>query len=181
MSDTIVVLTGRRGIGKSTVCRKTVALAQAEGHTCRGIVTLSHPDDARDLLDLDSGDTRRLTLQPDTSPAVIQGRFRFDPQTLAWANVVLTRATPCHLLVVDELGPLELEQEKGLLRAFDVLSRRDFAMALVVIRPELVIKTQLRMPMSATTVLTVTAEGRDNLPAVLLEMLEMELGELLET
>jgi nucleoside-triphosphatase THEP1 len=88
----------------------------------------------------------------------------------------LARATPCHLLVVDELGPLEIEREEGLLKAFDVLRRGDFALALVVIRPELVVKAQLRLPVSATTVLTVTPDDRDNLPATFLEMLETRLG-----
>lgn len=176
MSASTIILSGERGVGKSTVCRETIALAQARGYTCGGLLTLSHPDDTLDLLDVDSGDERRLTLEPGVNPATIQGRFRFDPQTLAWGNGLLARATPCHLLVVDELGPLEIEREEGLLKAFDVLRRGDFALALVVIRPELVVKAQLRLPVSATTVLTVTPDDRDNLPATFLEMLETRLG-----
>jgi len=170
----IIILTGERGAGKSTVCRKTIALAQAKGYTYGGILTLSRPNGALDVLDLRSGYVRRLTLESDVSPAVIQGRFRFNPETLAWGNDALAHATPCHLLVVDELGPLEIEQGGGWLKAFDVLRSTDFVLALVVVRPELIVQAQLKLPASAVAVITVTPQDRDGLPDVLLEMLEIE-------
>jgi nucleoside-triphosphatase THEP1 len=169
----VIVLTGERGIGKSTVCRRTIALAQSAGYTCGGILTLAH-DDVRDVLDVSSGDVRRLTLEADAPQAIDQGRFRFDPQVLGWGNMALTRTTPCDLLVVDEIGPLELERRGGWENAFDVLRGRDFALALVVVRPELVIKAQLRLPDCATVVLTVTRENRDQLPGTLMGVLGEE-------
>nr|HID13529.1 hypothetical protein [Anaerolineae bacterium] len=175
MAARIIILTGERGVGKSTVCRETVALAQARRYTCGGILTLGRPNGTLDVLDVRGGDMRRLTLEHNASPAVIQGRFRFDPETLAWGSAALARAVPCHLLVVDELGPLEIEQGQGWLKAFDVLRGTDFALALVVVRPELVVRAQLQLPVSTTTVLTVTPHNRDRLPAVLLEMLEREM------
>jgi nucleoside-triphosphatase THEP1 len=88
--------------------------------------------------------------------------------------MALTRTTPCDLLVVDEIGPLELERRGGWENAFDVLRGRDFALALVVVRPELVIKAQLRLPDCATVVLTVTRENRDQLPGTLMGVLGEE-------
>jgi nucleoside-triphosphatase THEP1 len=172
----VIVLTGERGVGKSTICRETITLARARGYACGGILTLSHPDGALDALDVCSGDTRRLTVGPDVNPAVIQGRFRFDPEALAWGDAALARALACQLLVVDELGPLEVELGGGWLKAFDVLCRSNFALAITVVRPELVVQAQLRLPASATTVLTVTPDDRDSLPPVLLEMLEREIS-----
>ena len=113
-----------------------------------------------------------MVLEPGVNPAVIQGRFRFDPETLAWGNDVLSQTLPCHLLVVDELGPLELERGEGWVKAFDVLRKPNFVLALVVVRPELVVGTQSQLPGGATTILTVTPDNRDDLPAVLLETLE---------
>jgi nucleoside-triphosphatase THEP1 len=172
----IVILTGERGAGKSTVCQKTVALAQARSYVCAGLITLSRPAGVLDVLDVRSGGTRRLTLASGAEPAVIQGRFRFDPQTLAWGNEALTHATPCNLLVVDELGPLELERGGGWLKAFVALSGNNFALAPVVVRPELVVQAQVRLPASATAVFTVTPDNRDGLLAPLLAMLERECG-----
>jgi nucleoside-triphosphatase THEP1 len=172
MATSIIILTGERGAGKTSACRETVTMAQAKGYACSGILTLTQPDGELDVLDVSSGETRRLTLPPDTKPAIVQGRFCFAPETFGWGNVVLTHTVPCQLLVIDELGPLELEQHRGWTKAFDVLQRRNFALALVVVRPELVIKAQLRLPGNATTVLSVTPEDRDGLPAMLLEILE---------
>jgi len=138
-------------------------------------------DDALDVLDVRSGYVRRLTLDPNEKPAVVQGRFRFNPETLAWGNDALSRAVPCHLLVVDELGPLEFERGEGWQAAFDVLSGRDFTLALVVVRPELIVQAQIRLPAGATTVFNVTVENadtehpRDDLPQVIVEMLDREL------
>jgi nucleoside-triphosphatase THEP1 len=171
MATSIIILTGERGVGKTTVCREAVALAQAEGYACGGILTLAQPDVELDVLDVSSGETRRLTLTPDAEPAIVQGRFRFDPDTMDWGNAALTRTPPCQLLVVDEVGPLELEQRKGWTKALDVLQIGNFALALIVVRPELLVRAQLRLPSSATAVLKVTPEDRDGLPSTLLEML----------
>jgi nucleoside-triphosphatase THEP1 len=168
----IVILTGGRGVGKSTVCQRTVELARAGGHTCGGVVTLRHADGSREVLDARTGHRRRLTVDPDFGPCVIQGRFCFDPQTLAWADDVLAQAVPCHLLVVDELGPMELVRGEGWARAIDVLERGDFALAIVVVRPELLALARRRLPSRPADVLTVTLDNRDAVPGVLLEMLE---------
>ncbi len=170
----IVVLTGERGVGKSTVCCETIVLAQARGYTCGGIITLSHPNGARDLLDARSGDVRKLTLAPDAELAVVQGRFRFNPETLEWGNTALACALACDLLVVDELGPLEIERGEGWQSAFDALRRTDFVLALVVVRPELVVQAQIRLPGSATTVIAATRQNRDRLPAIFLEILKRD-------
>jgi len=174
MTTRIIILTGERGVGKSTVCRETIALAQSNRFIGGGILTLSHPNGAMNVLDIHSGYAHRLTVGPDVSPAVPQGRFRFDPQTLLWGNNVLAHTPSCHLFVVDELGPLELERRQGWQQAFGVLHKGDFELALVVVRPSLVIPAQLRLPSTATTVLTVTLHNRDVLPSTLLEVLKKE-------
>ena len=172
MSARTVILTGERGVGKSTVCHRTVALAQAGEYACGGVLTTGRANGGRDVRDERTGTVRRLTLKHDATESVIQGRFRFNPETLAWGNDVLSRAVPCHLLVVDELGPLEIERGKGWAVAFDVLREADFALALVVVRPELLVPAQLKLPTSATTVFTVTRHNRDGMPNVLFKILE---------
>lgn len=191
MAPRTIILTGERGAGKSSVCQKTIALAQGNRYTCGGLLTLGHPNGTLDVLDVRSGDVRRLTLETDVrpaapstplgpgsltaSPAVLQGRFCFDLETLTWGCAALAQATPCQLLVVDELGPLEIERGEGWLNAFDVLHGTDFALAIVVVRPELVAQAQLKLPASAAAVFTVTLDSRDSLPATFLEILAREV------
>lgn len=160
-------------MGKTTLCRRVVAQAQAAGRTCGGLLTLAvEGTERRAVVNVQTGEARPLTV---SKGGVRQGRFRFDPRTLEWGKEVLTRATPCDLLVVDEIGPLEIEQREGWVSALDLLHSSSFRLALIVVRPELIHPVQLRLPASAPTVLTVTLENRDQLPDILLDMLRREI------
>jgi len=166
-------------VGKSTVCHKALAIAQAKGYVCGGVVTTSHPDGIRQVLDTRTGQTRRLTLGPGRSNgngAVVQGRFSFDAKTLTWGNEILARATPCDLLFVDELGPLEIERAQGWQKAFEVLLEGDYALGLIVVRPGLLEAMRSRLPAGSTTLHHVTLRNRDDLPSLLVAMLETRLG-----
>ncbi len=177
MDGAILLLTGVRGVGKTTVCRETVALAQAQGYRCGGILTLTRPDGGRDVMDVGDGAVRRLSLPPyadgsGTPFEVTQGRFRFDPDVLAWGSQALAQAVGCDLFVVDELGPLEIKRGQGWVRALDVLSAQGYRLALVVVRIELVDRVQATLLPLATTVIAVTRQNRDGLPRALLARLE---------
>ncbi len=84
----------------------------------------------------------------------------------AWArgNRILLASTPCDLLIVDELGPLELRAGRGWIEAFAVLGSRDYRAALVVCRPWLVDELIPRLGSPAPKVLEVDRESRDALP-----------------
>ncbi len=168
----LLILTGERGVGKTTVCYKTVALARTAGYRCAGIITLSRPDNEREVLDVSTGETRCLTTKPDTASAVHQGRFYFDPHVLEWGNSVLANALPCHLLVVDELGPLEIERGEGWVHAFTTLreAAQGSPLSLLVVRPELVARVCSMLPIEVT--ITVNVANRDNLPYALLHTLK---------
>jgi len=51
-------------------------------------------------------------------------------------NQAIAAAPPCDLLVVDELGPLEFEQNIGWRATFEILEGQKYKLAIVVIRPE---------------------------------------------
>lgn len=170
----VIILTGERGVGKSTVCRKAVALARREGYACAGILTLAHHG-VREVLDVRSGRHWRLTTASEGGRAVTQGRFRFNPQTLSWGSTALSQAIPCDLLVIDEVGPLELVRGEGWVSAFDVLRTGGYALALLVVRPGLIAQARDRLGACALEVLTVTRENRDSLPIRLAEMVEREI------
>ena len=177
MDRPILILTGARDAGKSTACVQAAVLARARGHTCGGLITLRGPGNERDVLDLRTGTTRRLTRPPASASAggdeaaVRQGQFCFDPEVLRWGNAALAQAVPCHLLIVDEIGPLEIVHARGWMAAFDVLSAGDFELAVVVVRPELIVQAQLRLAHGAPSVFTLTSDNRDRVPQELLETL----------
>lgn len=162
----ILLMTGPRGVGKTTLCLRTVALAKAAGYSCAGLLTLRENDDQRMVVDVRTGDRRRLTVAG--PEGVVVGRYRFDPDALAWGAEILAHSAPCDLLVVDELGPLEREGG-GWAVAIDVLREGRFRLGLAVVRPAGVTDILVRLPEARTV--PVSPENRDDLPVRLFYLL----------
>ncbi len=138
----LVLLTGPRGAGKSRWCEQVAGVGRAAGLDVAGLVSPALVEagtkTAIDLLDLSSGARRRLADRPPPgTPGTAGLGWRFRPETLAWGNQVLERTGPCDLLVIDELGPLELRDGGGLASGFTALAVRRYRLAVVVVRPEL--------------------------------------------
>lgn len=142
MDVTRWIITGWRGAGKTTFCQQFLKLAEKMNWDVAGILSLAVFDGnekvAIDALDIRSGEHRNLAAHhPHGADDVVIKRWFFDPQTLAWGNRILEVGCPCDVLVVDELGPLEFVQSTGWVKALDVIEKGDYALAMIVIRPEL--------------------------------------------
>jgi nucleoside-triphosphatase THEP1 len=151
----LILVTGAIGCGKTTYCRQEIDAAQHAGLDVAGVLSPARFEQGVkvgiDVLDLRSGEMRPLAHLRATEAAlnaagVITQRWRFDTEALAWANQVLATATPCDLLVVDELGPLELEQGRGWMAALAAIDARTFDTALIVVRNSLLALALARWP-----------------------------------
>jgi len=92
-----------------------------------------------DLVDLKSGERKQLaTLRGIGSAQTATQKWVFNDGVIQWGNLILSQAVPCQLLVIDELGPLELERGMGLLAGLAAINSLNYSVALVVIRPLLV-------------------------------------------
>ncbi len=137
---TVLVLTGERGAGKSSCCQHIAELASARGWDVAGVLSPALFQEGLKVgilvTDLRSGETRALArYRRNSKPGALC--YDFDPTSLAWADSVATNAPPCDLLILDELGPLEMEQGRGMVSALDVLRGGSFRLAVVVVRPAL--------------------------------------------
>ena len=102
---------------------------------------------AINLRDVRGKETRRLASLPAPGiPGTAGLGWRFEAETLSWGNQVIDRAMQCDLLVIDELGPLELRDNAGLYGAFAAIDARDYTLAVVVVRPELIPEALHRWP-----------------------------------
>ena len=138
----ILILTGPRGSGKTSACRALVEQVRARGGRASGVLCPARfaggAKTGIDVLDLGSGRRRRLAVRRRDQGGVT-GAWSFDRQAFRWANEAL-RATPHEgdLLVIDELGPLELVHEEGFTAAAGVIAGGSHALTVIVVRPELI-------------------------------------------
>jgi nucleoside-triphosphatase THEP1 len=142
LSKHIAILTGPFGSGKTTTCRQLADLARQRGLDYAGIVCPARFDGARkvgiDLINLRTGERRPLAEADDLPADLCTARYRFDTDAMAWGAAILDSACPCDVLVVDEIGPLELERGQGWVNALPILRVGRFGLAVVVVRPSLV-------------------------------------------
>jgi hypothetical protein len=138
------VLTGERGVGKTTHCRVLVEQARASGWDVAGLLS---PGIFKDGVktgiltqNLRTGESRPLAVLATHSPLTTHhlplGQWLFDPSVIAWGNQIFQSRQPCDLFIVDELGPLEFFRGEGWINAFDALRQVPYRLGVVVIRPE---------------------------------------------
>ncbi len=93
---------------------------------------------AIEVINLASGRRGKLArLRQSGDEGILTAHWTFDAQALEWGNAGLEEAVPCDLLVVDELGPLELLRGQGLTAGLEAVDSGLFTLALVVVRPVL--------------------------------------------
>jgi nucleoside-triphosphatase THEP1 len=152
MIGALTILTGPGGSGKTTLCRELAAAARRSGCDVAGVLSLGRFAEAQkveiEAMDLRSGETRPLARRQDPMrPGTLElCSWSFDETSFAWGNELLRRATPCGLLVVDELGPLELLEGRGWSAGLDAIASGGYDRALVVVRPSLLEQARTRWP-----------------------------------
>jgi nucleoside-triphosphatase THEP1 len=143
----IYLVSGEIESGKTRFCRDAADYLKEKGWDTAGLLAPAVFEGGRktaiEALDLRSGDVRRLA---DLNELLAGGngprtaRWHFHADVLEWCNQVLKSAVPCDLLVVDELGPLELERNEGMLAGFEAIDSGLYQLSLTVVRPSLLDK-----------------------------------------
>ena len=147
----IVIVTGLSGAGKTTWCARLAGLAEENALQVKGILSPGVYEKGRKIAinakDLASGETHSLaTLSESPGAELSTPRWQFVPETIAWANELLNQIDQTDLLIIDEIGPLELLRDKGLTAALDLVDDGQYQVACVVIRSSLVPKALQRWP-----------------------------------
>lgn len=137
------LVSGTIGAGKTALCRALAGQARAAGWDVAGLLSPGVFDagqkTAIQVEDLRTGEHRLLaSIEPRPGFDLPFGQWHFDRAALAWGNHVLEHSLPCDLLVVDELGPLELLHGQGFTAAQAALAGGRYRMGIAVVRPALV-------------------------------------------
>ena len=192
---TIAILAGERGAGKTSACRSAALLAAEAGLTVGGLLSPSIRDEAGrpveiEVEELATGERRllasrslalegpRLAARPaagDRSDDPALPPFRFSEACLAWALDLLRRDSGSELLILDEVGPLELELGAGFRPFLDELAGDRLparpGLLLVSARPALAAPlAALLGPSRGPRVLTLDPATRPGLPAAIRDL-----------
>jgi nucleoside-triphosphatase THEP1 len=154
----IVVLTGAPEVGKTLVCQCLVETARHKGLRVSGLITeartLSSGRIVQTVVNLRTGERRRLAdyVGVDEGEPIgrgVAGRFSwtFVGESVRWGRHELDRCLTgsTDLLVVDQLGPLELLAGSGWANAVRVLEEGRFGLAVVVVNPLVVAQLHGRL------------------------------------
>ncbi len=135
------LVTGERGAGKTRWCEGAIASARAAGHSVRGLLSpgLFVAGKKAGILvrDIHSSAERHLASPHVPSGADAKRLWDFHDEAMAWANERLRMAGPCHTLLVDEVGPMELVENRGWTALWPVLRDGGFTQAILTVRPTL--------------------------------------------
>ena len=121
----LILVTGQSGSGKTRWCQELVEQAKARGIHAVGLVSPAVFEGANkigiDLVDVESG-SRKLLAVPRGESGIGQttAYWQFEDETINWGNLILEQLGSCQLLILDELGPLELQRGSGLTNGISV-------------------------------------------------------------
>ncbi len=127
----LIILTGPRGAGKTTLIGQLILTLQQQGVKLSGLTSPAvfegNQKTGITAVNLATGETRHLAVY-DPKPADPAAEHKplnwsFDPVVITWGNLVLSNAVPAEVLVVDEIGPLELLRGQGWSEAIPALIR----------------------------------------------------------
>lgn len=156
-----IILSGAINAGKTTVCRKLIEILRGRGYTCGGILSRKASTDII-IEDLQSGETAILGSMTTRYPGPCTARFSFNPAGIEFGNKAIEESSHCDVVLVDELGWLELRGE-GFTEAFKLVDSGRTKTCLMVIRSELLDAFLPRFK-TKPIVCEVTEQNRDSLP-----------------
>lgn len=172
---TIIILCGESGSGKTTLLLNLLEQLANSNLMRKGILSPPELEDGQkkgiNLLNVFTGEECHFAAPNDTGETKLATHgWKMDPKAVDYARETLKQATPCDILFVDELGPLEFNRGEGLMEGFSAIDSRSYHLAFVTIRPSLLESALGRWP--DAKVVNVTGETRDILLTELLELVQ---------
>lgn len=161
----IVVLSGPLHSGKTNFLRRALARWQERGRQVSGYLSIAvsrNSGTEYDLLDLRDGRMRPFLTRKPLPGAERSGPFYFVPEALEQARAVIAAARPEELLVVDEVGPLELAGG-GVWRTLEEVISRPGLRVLLVVREDILDEVVARLGQAGVMTLDIKDPNAEQL------------------
>jgi nucleoside-triphosphatase THEP1 len=175
----IGLLTGPIGVGKTTVAERVVGSALRQGLACGGLLAPALTDPCGQKagiwgVDVATGERRILARTGRDLGGPQVGPYSFDGDALRWAVQVVGAAIPrADLVLVDEIGKLELWQGGGLAPVLPRLAAGEARRVLVLVRESLLADLQARLEPACQVVFSVDESNRGEMPSRVVQGLSL--------
>ena len=151
----IILLSGSSGSGKTTTLLLLLERLKPLNLDFRGIVCppvlVQGEKTGFKIQDVTSGESMLIGgLNTSRTAYMATPKWKLEPLAVEWGNKILKNSTPCEVLIVDEMGPIEFDRNEGLTQGLSAVDSRAFSVALVTIRPSLLQNALQRWPNSIT-------------------------------
>jgi nucleoside-triphosphatase THEP1 len=169
-----ILLTGEIRVGKTTVCEKLIEFCYKHDLIPRGILTpaiydLTGKKIGCDALNIETGERWLLAHIEHKLDGPQIGHYTFNREALQRAIEVLKTASklPYNLLIIDEIGPLELEYNEGFAPIVDLLPFQGNGHVLLVVRQKYFTELSQKLNQMDFKTFNVTVETRDLIPRLI--------------
>jgi nucleoside-triphosphatase THEP1 len=137
----IIGIVGKRGSGKTSLILSLLEEFQSQGMRIAGVISPGifegEQKIAIEMIDLVSREGRLLAILKDDEETGLQfGDWSFYEQTIKWGNQRLEYSPTCDILILDEVGPLELDFNQGLQQGLNKLAAGNYKLGMISLRPK---------------------------------------------
>ena len=172
----VIIITGAIGIGKTTVCEKVIKIIRNSGYSCGGILTHKTADESLIALDIQTGERAILATTDNTFDGPRTPRYSFNPETIKFGIRAINKAINSDVLIIDELGHLELDGE-GFAEGLEFVKTGRVKNSILVIRKQL-LPAFLAQLGDNPTIFETTISNRVQLPRKICSSLISNLPDL---
>ncbi|MEM2466253.1 MAG: NTPase [Candidatus Bathyarchaeia archaeon] len=180
MHKRVLLITGSPGVGKTTLLLKVVEALRAKGYSVGGMVSREvRPYGTRigfEILDLGDNNKRGWLahVQQEKGPRVGKYRVNLEDLNSVGVEAILRAVRKCDVIVIDEIGPMELFSKSFKLAALEALESGKLVIAVVHRKTcdKLIDYAKARKD---TEIFNVTFENRDELHKVIVQKAEESL------
>jgi nucleoside-triphosphatase THEP1 len=137
----IIGLCGASGSGKTLTCQKIVKVLRSKGVACCGFISPAVFEQSQKTAIkvqwLQSDKERILMATATETSQKTFGRWQIHPDAFEWIDQNLQSSLDCQVFICDEIGPLEVLEGKGWVKALEILDGRRLGVNVITFRPSL--------------------------------------------